>query len=461
MRTKNAEESKRFIIVSIFLLTAILIYSNLLAGPESENIVIISVDTLRADHLGCYGYPLPTSPNIDSLSKDGVLFSRCYTLTPLTTASFSTMLTSLPPQKHGAKRNGLSIFPNVKTLTYYLKRYGYRTAAVISNGALRKTGAGLHENFDYYYGIFTKRRWWGLMNPEGEADSVTDKAISWINKHKKKRFFLWVHYTDPHAPYVAHERFDFSYKKVPASLYAPGTRMDKIKRYDSEVAYTDYYIGQLLEKLKNEKLYENSLILLHSDHGESFGEHGYFRHGRKLYNACLHVPLIIKLPGNRFENTSRGGNVCLLDVAPTILNALNLLEPDWMEGLPLFSRSTRLDNREIVVQAYAGKVHFRRKSKKFHLKVEPIRYGVIKGSTKLIYNKKTRTYEAYSLTEDPFETGNLVLKNPLSIAGMKNILIQRIDHITAYIEINGTYRRNRNAVSRDDMRLLTSRGYGD
>ncbi len=209
-------EIKRLNII-IILLAVTFTGFHLTAKPNLKNVIIISVDTLRADHLGCYGYPLNTSPTIDALSRDGILFSNCYTLTPLTSPSFSTMMTALPPHKHGAKRNGLGIYKKIKTLPYYLQRYGYRTGAVISNWPLRKRLAGLHQGFDSYYEVFTKKRYWGIMNSEGQSPAVNRKAIEWLKKNHGKRFFLWVQYTEPHAPYILHKGFTFDYRDVKKS----------------------------------------------------------------------------------------------------------------------------------------------------------------------------------------------------------------------------------------------------
>ena len=134
------------------------------AKPDLKNVIIISVDTLRADHLGCYGYPLNTSPNIDTLSPDSIRFSHCYTVTPLTAPAFSTLFTSLPPYKHGSKRNGLSTYRNVKTLPYFLKRFGYYTAAFISNWPLRKKLLALHKDFNDYVEVFSRKRFLGIFD---------------------------------------------------------------------------------------------------------------------------------------------------------------------------------------------------------------------------------------------------------------------------------------------------------
>ncbi len=433
--------------------------------PELKNIIIISVDTLRADHLGCYGYPLNTTPVIDGLAHDGVLFSRCYTLTPLTTPSFSTLLSGLPPHKHGAKRNGLSVFRDIKTLPYYLKRYGYRSTAIISNWPLRKKLAGLHQHFDTYHEVFNKKRWMGMINTEGIAPKVTLKAVEWLEENHGKRFFLWVQYTDPHAPYIRHKEHKFSYKELPKSTYPPGTRMKKIERYDSEIAYTDYHIKAFLDKLKELGLYKDSLIILNGDHGESFGEHNYFRHGRKLYNSTLHVPLIVKLPGNEGAGTRRGENVCMLDVMPTVFDALGFSHfPKQLEGVPLFDDERKGTKRKILLQTYGGTVILKRGSYKYHLKVKPTRYGILDGNTKLIYNLKNKTYEAYNLADDRFETKNVYVVDPgqlPELPALKSAVLEKTSRVTEFIKMNRKRHLNDTSLSKEDMEKLKSLGYID
>jgi len=451
---------KRLRVILVFTLLLMIFTGSLLtAKPNLKNIIVISVDTLRADHLGCYGYPLNTSPNIDAFSKDGVLFSNCYALTPLTAPSFSTIMTSLPPYKHGAKRNGLGIYKNVKTLAHFLKRYGYRMAAIISNWPLRKKLVKLHTGFDAYYEVFTKKRYMGIMNSEGEAPAVNRKALEWLKNNHKKRFFLWVQYTDPHALYIQHKEFTFDYRNIKPSVYPPGTRMKKIKRYDSEIAFADFYIGKFIEELKRLDLYNEALIIFHSDHGESFGEHNYFKHGRKLYNSTLHVPLIIKLPDNRLKNTRRQENVSLLDIGRTIFSALQLLPHTQMGGVDLFEKEVSSADRGILLETYGGAVKWRRTSKRFHLKVEPIRYGMLFGSVKLIYNLKTKTYEVYDLNGDPFETRNVFLQVSPQTKGMKQELLNKIDQLSKYIKLNRKYQLNDASLSKEDMERLKSLGY--
>ena len=445
--------------VVLILIPVIIPGLRLEARPELKRIIIISVDTLRADHLGCYGYPLNTSPNIDAFARDGIRFSNCYSLTPLTAPSFSTMLTSLPPHEHGAKRNGLSIYRKIKTLPYFLKRYGYRSAAFVSNWPLRKKLGGLHVYFDSYHEVFTKKRYLGIMQNEGIAPAVTEKTIKWLEDNNKKRFFLWVQYSDPHFPYIKHDKFTFDYSKLPAGTYPPGTRTARIEKYDSEIAYTDYHIGKLIDKLKELGIYEDTLIVLHADHGESFGEHNYFKHGRKLYNSTLHVPLVFKLPGNRERGIVRRENVSVIDIGPTIFSALEILIHSQMKGIPLLESDGIDPKREILLETYGGAVHFRRNSKKYHLKIKPIRYGIVSGDFKIIYNLKDKTVEAYRQSDDRFETLNIYMGGPPVLKEMKKDLLLTADKITKYIKLNKAHHLQGPGLSREDLDRLRSLGY--
>lgn len=447
------------ILTVLVVLSLMLGMVQLHARPKLENIIIISIDTLRADHLGCYGYPLNTSPNIDALAKDGVLFSRCFTLTPLTAPSFSTLLSSLPPHMHGAKRNGLSIFRDIKTLPFYLNRYGYKTGAVISNWPLRKRLAQLHKHFDSYTEVFTKKRYMGMINSEGQAPVVYSRSIEWLEANHKKRFFLWVQFTEPHAPYIMHKEFMFDYSKVDPGTYPPGSRMKKIKRYDSEIRFTDKYVGQLIAKLKELGVYENSLIIFHSDHGESFGEHNYFKHGRKLYNSTMHVPLVVKMPGNISKGTVRHDNVSLMDVAPSILAILNMRPIKLMQGKAILPDDTPLTNHKIFLETYKGTVHLKRKNKKYHLRIKPIRYAVVDGTDKIIYNLKNKSYEAYRITEDPFETENIHLAGSNMFDDIKEFLGEWIQRTNKFLKKNMKFRMQKNLISQQDYDALKSLGY--
>ena len=428
-----------------------------------NNIIIISVDTLRADHLSCYGYPVNTSPSIDKLAEDSVLFERCFALTPLTAPSFSTMLTSLPSYKHGAKRNGLSIYNRIKTIPYYLKKAGFFSSSFISNWPLRKKLSRLHKYFDEYYEVFTKKRWLGIMQPEGKADDVTARSIKWIDKNRDKKFFLWVQYTEPHAPYIKHKKYDYSSHNVKRSVYPPGSNIKKIKKYDSEISYTDHFIGKLIEALKERKLYHNSLIIFVSDHGESFGEHNYYKHGRRLYNSTLNVPLIVKFPKNKNKKHRSSKIVTLLDIAPTILSVSRVNIPDTMEGKPLTSEDKSNSAGYIYFETYKGAVHIK-KSEVGQIKVKPTYFSILEYPVKMIANVnfrnlKYKKIEVYNIENDFFETKNIWSPQNKKLQTLSKKLKKHIYNIKKYIKYSKKNYKQNSKLSKEDMEKLKSLGY--
>lgn len=430
-------------------------------GGESTNVIVISIDTLRADRLGCYGYPRPTSPHIDELAEDSILFSHCYTLTPLTGPSFSTMLTSLPAYKHGAKRNGLPIYQHIKTLPFHMKKHGYYCGAFISNWPLRKSLSDLHRYFDDYVEVFTKKRWLGVMQPEGKAEDVTRNAIEWLEQHRGKKFFLWVHYSEPHAPYIYHKEFFKVLEKVPDSFYPPGTAHKKSDRYDTEIAKVDHHIGELIHRIKELNLYHDALVIFNSDHGESLGEHNYFTHGRKIYNSTMHVPLTVKLPQSHEKGAVIAQNVTLMSVAPTILKFMKLPVPAEMEGPPLpLWKDNREPNHPILVETYKGAARFK-KNINFHMKVKPTHYGIIMGSRKLIYNTGSRKFEVYDLEGDRFEIRNLFYKQRRKFTGLQDQLFNHIDRVKKYIQYASKNLKQKTNLTSEDIEKLKTLGYID
>jgi len=458
---KRKMKNSKFVDTTVSRLCTLLVMAVLstsLLLPSSgtgNNIIIISVDTLRADHLGCYGYPVNTSPEIDKFSKEGILFSRSFTITPLTAPAFSTMLTSLPPHKHGAKRNGLSVYNHIQSLPGFLKNHGYRNAAFISNWPLRKKLFGLHRDFDHYEELLNHKRYMGVMNREGDASEVTEKAVRWLRTNRNEQMFLWIHYSDPHAPYIFHTQYNFRYDDVPlSSVFPPLSNMKKIRKYDSEIRYSDHYIGKLLAEIRALGLFDQSLIIFNSDHGESFGEHHYYKHGRMLYNSCMQVPLIVKLPGNRQAGTTMGHNVSIIDISPTILGIIGLPVPEYMEGRNIFKPTP---DTPLFFEAYKGAAILKR-SNKAKLNSNPIRYGVLRGDLKLILTKKKRKFEQYNIRNDIFEVKPLAKKTGSSGRLFKT-LIGFVKKLDRFIEL---FRKKYNQVteiSKEDLEVLKTLGY--
>jgi len=422
------------------------------------NLILISVDTLRADHLGCYGYYRNTSPNIDALANEGILFKNCLTESPLTVPAMATMMTSLPAYKHGAKRNGLSIYEGINTLAEQIQTHGYRTAAFISNWPLKDRLSGLGRGFDHYGEIFSKKRWLGIINPEGEAPDINMAVIDWLNNHSDdgRPFFLWIHYTEPHAPYINHKEFPFPpFLSEKHGLHAKKKLIDP---YDSEIAFTDHHIGRILNHLKKNELYKNSAIFFAADHGESFGEHHYFQHGRRLYHSCLHVPLIIRLPGAHRAGTKIDTLNSLADIAPTLLGIAQISKGEWMEGQDLLSDTYQ--EQFLFSEAYKGAALLKR-GQHFKRKVQPIRFSITTPQYKLIYNLSDNNFEAFQLPLDPFEQRNIFTSNQPDLRHLRLQLIDHIRDVNLYIKLGEKKYKQPAKMTQDDLDKLKSLGYID
>lgn len=300
--------------VTLCLLTTVLSVSAAAARPS---VLLITVDTLRADRVSAYGYERETTPQLDRLIEQGVRFTQARTEEPLTGPALITMLTSLAPHEHGASRNGLVMREGLPSWSKALGRRGYRTAAVVANWTLRAELTGLDEHFASYQEILTERRWFGLFREEAEADDVTDAAIAWLEDHVEdgsdRPVLLWVHYADPHAPYELNDAF-----LEQLGLAGRGA-LDKRDRYDTEIAFTDQQIGRLLDAARGLDGERDWLTVFAADHGESLGEHGYWGHGRHTYDSTLHIPLAVVWP-NVLEPGTLDAPAMLADLGPTVLS---------------------------------------------------------------------------------------------------------------------------------------------
>jgi arylsulfatase A-like enzyme len=312
------------------------------------NLMIIAVDTLRPDHLGCYGYSRDTSPNIDAFAAGGVLCENALSQAPWTLPSFATVLTSLYPTQHGATVVQSRIRRSFPTLATMLHNSGYATGAVVNAPAL-KPASGVDRGFDHYH-----------MTPlDGrDADGTTRDALEWIDSVAEKPFFAFVHYFDPHLSYSPPPPYDKAFDPgydggIGNSFNLEGfsrvraVMFDQLKvlsaadwnhivsLYDGEIAFTDKAIGDLLSGLEDRSLRDRTLIVFLSDHGEEFYEHGGFEHGHSLYNELIRVPLVFSLPGVLPEGVRLSRQVRLLDVVPTVLDILGMEPAPHPEGVSL------------------------------------------------------------------------------------------------------------------------------
>lgn len=366
---------------------------------KSLNVILITIDTLRADHLGCYGYKGVKTPNIDRFCKSGIKFDNCVTQVPLTLPSHTTILSGTYPFYHNVKDNGGFVVPSeVETIAEVLKRYGFTTGAVV--GAYVLDGKwGLNQGFDFYYDNFdlSKYKRISLSLVERRADEVIKHAINWLKKNKERRFFLWVHLYDPHTPYSPPPPFNKEYADHP---------------YDGEIAFTDSQLGRFFDFLEKEKLSKKTFIILTADHGESLGEHGEETHGFFIYQSTVWVPLIIKAPVTGLSGKVVESRVGLVDIAPTILDFLGYPIPQQMQGKSLKSllfHPGKEFRQLLYTESFYPRLHFG-----WH-------------ELKAVFWKKykyidTRIPELYDLSIDPGEKDNLYLKKNQIAKRMKRML---------------------------------------
>jgi arylsulfatase A-like enzyme len=318
-------------------------------SSDPQNVILITIDTLRADHVGCYGYGRNTTPVIDEFGRGATLFRTTIAPIPLTNPSHTSILTGLYPHNHGVINNKLlSIFEGVTMLPVVLKEKGMGTAAFVSGWTLKTGACTLNEYFDVYNDDYSK-------DSERKAGLTTEAAIMWLRQNAQKKFFLWIHYFDPHGNYLPPleyvNRFYPVEKERDLLKYYGADRLQREKiirsqkakqqlvaQYDGEIAYADEYLGEVFSELKDLGLFHRSLIIVTSDHGESLTEHDYyFDHSVCLYDKSLKVPLLIKTPASfpRFERFV-DENVGLIDIMPTILRLLNIpYEEEKLDGRDL------------------------------------------------------------------------------------------------------------------------------
>jgi len=312
-------------------------------------VILISIDTLRADHLPAYGYKAVATPAIDGLRRDGILYTHAYSQTPLTLPSHTTILSGLLPEAHGVRDNVGYSLDDAKVrsgelpyLPEMLKKAGYATGGAVSAYVLRRK-TGLAEGFDFFEDSIEFRTGTGLGGLQRPGSETLRLTLPWLRSVKDKPFFLFFHLYEPHTPYDPPEPY--------RSRYA--------SRYDGEIATADHVVGELLAELRTLGVYDRAVIVLCGDHGEGLGEHGEDEHGVLLYNEDIHVPLIVKLPG-----AARGGGTVdapagLFDVAPTIAAQVGLPSSPAWKGLPL-TDLLRADTppRRIYSETFYPRLHF-------------------------------------------------------------------------------------------------------
>ena len=300
------------------------------AHPALPNVILITMDTTRADRMGFLGSKRGLTPNLDALALDAGVFTRAYSQAPLTPTSHASILTGTFPQYHQVLTFLIPLAKELPYLPSILKERGYTTAAFVGSLALDPVWGvpGFERGFDTYTAGYT----WEGYSPEKRYETtehragvVVQKALDWLAKNKQGPFFLWVHVYDPHAPYDPPPPYKARYAKEP---------------YDGEIAYADAQLGKLFKQLKASGLYDNTLIAMTADHGESLGAHGELEHGIFIYDDTIHVPLLIKLPGKATGGKKLTERVELVDIMPTVLQSAGIAVPETVQGQSLLGLLT-------------------------------------------------------------------------------------------------------------------------
>ena len=441
-------------LMTLFLLNVSLFVDAKLNAPKGPNVLFLVIDTLRADHLGCYGHNRDTSPYIDDLAEHSTMFEHAISSAPWTAPSISSMFTAQYPAVLGFKDENLTVKLRhyFVTLAEVFRENNYKTKGLISH-TLLSSRLGFAQGFDSY----------DEKNAKGHghisSNSLLKKATAFLKANKDKKFFLFVHFFDPHYDYILHEEFNFypGYKG-PLQSSEPVKRLRRIAReleesdieyikalYDSEIRFTDLHIGNLIEQLKTLKLFDDTLIVLTADHGEEFLERGdyWIGHTRKLYQEQIHVPLIIKLP-QETEGKTIEEYVEVMNLMPTLVNYIGLkfsAEYEHEEIIfPLITEHSG-SNRPIISETQRNGVKLQ---------------SVILDDWKYIYNLNTYSQELYKLTNDPGESENLASLNQERLQKMEMTLQDWDDY--AQSKIAGTTIQE-GMLTKKQMERLKSLGY--
>ncbi len=353
-----------------------------LAAEVPRSVILVTIDTLRADHVGCYGYKDVQTPVIDALARGGARFTHAYTPVPITLPAHSALMTGSYPMATGMHDfSGNKLPVTAETLAKVLRKNGYSTAAFIGSAVL-DSRFGLNQGFDTYFDHFDFSRLLeiNLDQMARRGDVVIDEALSWLKLSPRQPFFLWVHLYDPHHPYTPPEPYATQYRTHP---------------YDGEIAFADSQLGRLSAMLKEMGVLDRAVFVLAGDHGEGLGEHGEQTHGFFIYNSTVHVPLIIKAPPSLPRVVD--SEVSLVDVMPTILQSLKIPIPASVQGRSLLSQiqgRPAAAPSNIYAESYLPLLHFH------WSQVRSLQSGGMK------YIETTRP-EIYDVRTDPKESKNL------------------------------------------------------
>jgi arylsulfatase A-like enzyme len=384
--------------------------------PKPTNVLIYLIDTLRADHLGVYGYDLDTSPHLDAFAKDSVVFTDARAQSSWTRSSVASIFTGLHPRSHNVNGRADKLSPRALTLSTLLSASGYQTTGIITNGNVSKS-FGFEIGFDRYEYLRELR----TREIHVLSDAVNERATRWLDQRDPSRpFFLYLHTADPHDPYTPRSPFRERFVESPqfpdlvrlTALLERGVPAEDVQAvshelralYDAEIAFNDEQFGTLVQELKSRGLYDSTMIIVVSDHGEEFQDHGSWGHGKTLYEEQLAVPLIMKLPGQRHAGRTVGQPAQHVDLMPTILALLDLPIPPEVQGQSLWpaiaTESTDRDTGSVAYLNLDGRA------------MESLQLGALK-MIRFPPHETASQVEVFDLATDPAELANLAGERPV------------------------------------------------
>ena len=390
------------------------------AADARPNVLLVSMDTTRADHLSAYGYERDTTPHLRELARQGVLFDTAYAPSATTGPSHASLFTSLYPVTHRVLKNGYPLASEYETLAEILTREGFETAAVVSSYVLNARfgydqGFGAYDD-DVSQGVAPSgvTQWEGRTIEGrfyGRADDTTRRALGWLDsrEHPERPFFLFAHYFDPHSPYVSPAGYKPPFEpgsKVALKLYRT------IYFYDTVISYTDQEIGRLLAGLGERGLARDTIVVVVGDHGEGLMQHGHMYHGVHIYEEGVRVPLIVRWPGVIEPGRALAGPVQLMDLAPTLLDLIGINGGSAFQGESLAGRLLDDEPGDPERSIYLYRRPYAAGKLADGIFAAGQKFGLRTGRWKLIDGPEERSLELFDLESDPGERSNLAVEEP-------------------------------------------------
>jgi arylsulfatase A-like enzyme len=400
------------------------VYAAAAPATRSPNVILISLDTLRADRLSTYGYGHPTSPFMDAaFGRSGVVFEHCTAAATNTSPSHMSMMTGLQPSEHGVTSGLKRLPPWIPTLAELARAAGVETAAFTEDGWL-----GVQHGFGRGFNVYGENRSPDMMAPTGQVDATFGRAKEWLKRNRGRPFFLFLHTFQVHDPYAAPEAYRGLFKEAtnPPNTRVPAYAREESIGYDQEIRYTDDELRMLYESLVELGLDQDTVFIVTADHGEAFGEHGYLRHSAHPYDEVAQVPLLFKGPG--IEPRRVPDAVAHVDIAPTVLDLMRIQRSLPMSGkslVPYLDGTAVLgqgqNDRTLVTETWNETTML---PNRMLARFEAPAFGVRRGSRKL--NSYTTSqgprYEYFDLRSDPHELSNLYAERASEVADLQNYL---------------------------------------